>query len=255
MGDDHVCQAAATACVARHSSSATSTSQEPTKNLPMHSHRVPDIIHPRPSECAGLGDPYFRTGCGGNVVGLLLDDLTDWTDLAELLTESYCLQAPAKLAARVRRPQPLAKNGCGEEVLGAGQHACRVLKFSALLAVIGLGLTVWCLVEAIAADESRIRRLPKPAWILLIVLLPFLGPIAWLLVGRPSLAVEQATAAADFAEFERPGRLDPVGPSDPAKDAAYRELLRRRAEEQRRRHEEKKQQQQKNKESGEPEVE
>ena len=113
------------------------------------------------------------------------------------------------------------------------------------------------LARPVAADESRIRRLPKPAWILLIVLLPFLGPIAWLLVGRPSLAVEQATAAADFAEFERPGRLDPVGPSDPAKDAAYRELLRRRAEEQRRRHEEKQkqQQQQKNKESGEPEVE
>jgi hypothetical protein len=129
-----------------------------------------------------------------------------------------------------------------------------VLKFSALLAVVGVGLTVWCLVEAIPAAESRVRRLPKPAWLLLIVLLPFLGPIAWLLVGRPSVAAERAAAAADFAEFERPGRLDPVGPSDPAKDAAYRELLRRRAEEQRLRHEEK-QQQDKKKESGEHEVE
>ena len=31
-------------------------------------------------------------------------DDTDWTELAELLTDSYCLQAPAKLAARVERP-------------------------------------------------------------------------------------------------------------------------------------------------------
>jgi hypothetical protein len=51
-----------------------------------------------------LGEPYFRSGWGQNVVGMLLDDDTDWTELAELLTDSYCLQAPDKLAARVERP-------------------------------------------------------------------------------------------------------------------------------------------------------
>lgn len=51
-----------------------------------------------------LGAPYFRAGWGRNVVGLLLDDDTDWEELAELLTDSYCLQAPAHLAARVDRP-------------------------------------------------------------------------------------------------------------------------------------------------------
>ena len=51
-----------------------------------------------------LGAPYFRAGWGRNVVGLLLDDDTDWDELAELLTDSYCLQAPATLADRVPRP-------------------------------------------------------------------------------------------------------------------------------------------------------
>lgn len=51
-----------------------------------------------------LGDPYFRADWGRNVVGLLLDDDTDWEELRELLTESYCLQAPQGLAAQVRRP-------------------------------------------------------------------------------------------------------------------------------------------------------
>lgn len=51
-----------------------------------------------------LGAPYFRAGWGRNVVGLLLDDDTDWDELAELLTDSYCLQAPAHLAERVDRP-------------------------------------------------------------------------------------------------------------------------------------------------------
>ena len=51
-----------------------------------------------------LGAPYFRTEWGRNVVGLVLDDATDWDELTELLTDSYCLQAPLELATRVPRP-------------------------------------------------------------------------------------------------------------------------------------------------------
>ena len=51
-----------------------------------------------------LGDPYFRAGWGHNVVGMLLDDDTDWQELSELLTDSYCLMAPAHLAESVPRP-------------------------------------------------------------------------------------------------------------------------------------------------------
>lgn len=51
-----------------------------------------------------LGAPYFKVGWGANVVGMLLDDDTDWDELAELLTDSYCLQAPQRLAAQVARP-------------------------------------------------------------------------------------------------------------------------------------------------------
>ena len=35
---------------------------------------------------------------------MLLDEQTDWTEVAELLTDSYCLQAPARLADQVSRP-------------------------------------------------------------------------------------------------------------------------------------------------------
>jgi len=51
-----------------------------------------------------MGHPYFRTNWGGNVVGLLVDDDTDWEELVELLTDSYCIQAPPKLAEQVPRP-------------------------------------------------------------------------------------------------------------------------------------------------------
>ncbi|QDP97893.1 MmcQ/YjbR family DNA-binding protein [Microlunatus elymi] len=51
-----------------------------------------------------LGPPYFKTDWGSNVVGLVLDRETDWRELRELLTDSYCIQAPMKLAGRLRRP-------------------------------------------------------------------------------------------------------------------------------------------------------
>ncbi|HEY1134577.1 MAG TPA: MmcQ/YjbR family DNA-binding protein [Nocardioides sp.] len=49
-----------------------------------------------------LGAPYFVVG--GDAVGMLLDDATDWGELTELLTDSYCIQAPDRLAQQVVRP-------------------------------------------------------------------------------------------------------------------------------------------------------
>ena len=51
-----------------------------------------------------MGDPYFRSGWGGNAIGMVLDERTDWQELGELLTDSYCIQAPASLAGKVERP-------------------------------------------------------------------------------------------------------------------------------------------------------
>lgn len=51
-----------------------------------------------------LGPPYWRAGWGRNVVGITLDETVDWTEIGELLTDSYCIQAPAHLADQVARP-------------------------------------------------------------------------------------------------------------------------------------------------------
>jgi hypothetical protein len=53
-----------------------------------------------------VGHPFFRAGWGGNVVGMVLDLRTGWDEVAELLTESYCIMAPKKLVALVDRPEP-----------------------------------------------------------------------------------------------------------------------------------------------------
>ncbi len=53
------------------------------------------------------GHPYFYAGWGRDVVGLVLDDDTDWDEVTELLTESYCVMAPQKLVALLDRPPPV----------------------------------------------------------------------------------------------------------------------------------------------------
>ena len=50
------------------------------------------------------GHPFFYAGWGRDVIGLVLDDGTDWEEVGELVTESYCVMAPQKLVALVDRP-------------------------------------------------------------------------------------------------------------------------------------------------------
>lgn len=37
-------------------------------------------------------------------IGIRLDDETDWEEVSDLIEESYCLIAPKRLAAQLRRP-------------------------------------------------------------------------------------------------------------------------------------------------------
>ncbi len=61
-------------------------------------------------ECDSLvacGDP-FHAGWGPGLVAMILreDGTTDWDDLRELLTDSYCLLAPKKLIALLGPAHP-----------------------------------------------------------------------------------------------------------------------------------------------------
>jgi hypothetical protein len=53
-----------------------------------------------------MGHPFFRVGWGRGVMGMVLDDDTDWDEVSELMTESFCMLAPKKLVALVDRPEP-----------------------------------------------------------------------------------------------------------------------------------------------------
>jgi hypothetical protein len=49
------------------------------------------------------GHPFFVLGWGRDAMGMVLDD-PDWDEVAELVTESFCMLAPKKLTSLVDRP-------------------------------------------------------------------------------------------------------------------------------------------------------
>ncbi|WP_372491715.1 PLD nuclease N-terminal domain-containing protein [Gordonia zhenghanii] len=102
---------------------------------------------------------------------------------------------------------------------------------------------VWvaALIDVIVAEEYRVRHLPKIAWVLIVILLPLVGSIIWLLVGRPEgVAASPPARTTGFPEYERPEYSGPEYRAAIAarEDAEFRRKVRERAQEQRSRAEE-----------------
>ncbi len=47
---------------------------------------------------------------------------------------------------------------------------------------------IYCIFDVIATDEVLVRSLPKLVWLFIVVVLPTIGSIAWLALGRPVFA-------------------------------------------------------------------
>ena len=96
-----------------------------------------------------------------------------------------------------------------------------------VVVLVGLGLLVYGVLSVLTTPEEQVQHLPKPAW-LLVLLLPLVGPLAWLLAGRAAGAARSRPHGGSGA-----GRRHPVSPPDD--DEAFLRGLRLRVEEQRRR--------------------
>ena len=80
-----------------------------------------------------------------------------------------------------------------------------------------LGLTIFCLIDCIQTPQIAVRNLPKWAWIVLILLFPLIGGVAWLVAGRPVPGARRQDYVSGYPEYRR----DPAGPLGPDDDPAY----------------------------------
>ena len=65
------------------------------------------VVRAHPEERAALltiGAPYFPSGGPVDRVGIVISEATDWTELRELITESYRIVAPKKLSRLLPEP-------------------------------------------------------------------------------------------------------------------------------------------------------
>ena len=77
-----------------------------------------------------------------------------------------------------------------------------------IIAVLSIALTVFALADCVQTEDEKIKGLPKWAWIVLIVLIPWVGPITWLFVGRErSIGSEPQRRRGPLAPDEDPDFL------------------------------------------------
>jgi len=84
---------------------------------------------------------------------------------------------------------------------------------------------IWALLDCIATDSALCRNLPKMMWIVVVLILPDIGSLAWLLLGRP----ERANWRPGSTDYAKPRR--PVGLEDSPNYSAAPIISDRRSEE------------------------
>ncbi|MCE0540090.1 PLD nuclease N-terminal domain-containing protein [Kineosporia rhizophila] len=72
-----------------------------------------------------------------------------------------------------------------------------------LLVLAALGITIYAVIDCLRSNNDEIRTLPKPLWLLLIVMVPFFGGLIWIFFGHQAAPGNQP-----------PRRLRTLGPDD-----------------------------------------
>ena len=97
--------------------------------------------------------------------------------------------------------------------------------FEGITGLLLLGIWIWAIFDVIATDEAMIRSLPKGLWLLLVLILPTIGAVAWIALGRPA-NVGWRPGDTNYKTVRRT-----VGPEDRADWNRSREEMRREFEE------------------------
>ncbi len=91
----------------------------------------------------------------------------------------------------------------------------------ALVYIVPIALLIYALIDFSRSLPSERADIPTPAWVLLIVLLPVVGPLAWILVSRSRRSGEHVPSTAGPAR-PAPGGHPTSRPTPPRPSAPRR---------------------------------
>ncbi|GAA2378287.1 hypothetical protein GCM10010404_38210 [Nonomuraea africana] len=96
-----------------------------------------------------------------------------------------------------------------------GDTITRSMAYSAGMPSVLLGLAVlafwlYSLFDVITTPDEEVRNLPKVLWVLVVVLVPLVGSVFWLLLGRPTRSRPLRMPGRSINDLVEP----PRGPDD-----------------------------------------
>lgn len=77
------------------------------------------------------------------------------------------------------------------------------IELGGLVAILLFGFWIWAILDVIATEAEICRNLPKGVWLILVLILPDIGSLAWVLLGRPEKG-SWRPGSTDFAKPRRP---------------------------------------------------
>ncbi|MCL2780151.1 MAG: PLD nuclease N-terminal domain-containing protein [Actinomycetia bacterium] len=111
-----------------------------------------------------------------------------------------------------------------------------MIRFGLLLTLIAIAIWLYAIFDALLTPADQTRNLPKGAWVVIVLLLPDLGTIAWFILGRPRRADASRSQNARGMRWPSPGAATPFGrasrshPAHPSAPDDDPEFLRQLAE-------------------------
>ncbi len=96
-----------------------------------------------------------------------------------------------------------------------------------------VGLTLYTLLDALRTHQDQMRTFPKWLWIIAVIFFPVVGPLLWLLLGRPRAVRAPKTYQGSGFTGSRRG-TPPPATSSPDDDEEYLRWLKTKADRQRR---------------------
>jgi len=100
-----------------------------------------------------------------------------------------------------------------------------VIEADGLVLLLLFAFWIWALLDVIATESELCRNLPKGVWLILVLILPDIGSLVWLLLGRP----EKGSWKPGSTDYSAPRR--PIAYEDHPRYSVTPEITDRRSEE------------------------
>jgi hypothetical protein len=92
-----------------------------------------------------------------------------------------------------------------------------------IVPLVAVGMLIFAVIDLVRIENERVRGLPKAAWVVIVVVLPIIGPLLWFIIGRERFGrVRSSGPAGPIAPDDDPAFLNSLG-----RDREQEERIRR----------------------------